>query len=687
MAAARIGPYGSWASPLDAASAAGLTLSLGEVWFDQGAWYWLEGRPHEQGRQVVVRYSGDDAPVDVTPSNVNVRTRVHEYGGGAYAVRDGVICFSNFADGRVYRLVAGDASEALTPPGPQRYADLQFDPRRRRIIAVNEDHSPPPVADTSRPPGNGPTPGGGGSTATERQRAPEPMNRLVAIDLEPSMKGGTPRILVSGSDFYASPRVSPDGNHLAWLSWNHPHMPWDSAELWLARFDDDGGLTDVRQIAGGATESVAQPEWSPDGRLYFAWDRSGWWNLYRIRVQTANAAAGGGTGATEQLTSLHAEFGRPHWTFGTRTYGFLGEGTIAAAVRESGTDRLVRIDIATGEIRDWTTTYAEIDDVCVGNDHVALVAGNATEPISVVVLSATAAERKVLRRASTAVIDPAYVSMPKGVEFPTADGSVGHAVFYPPRNRDVAGPDGERPPLIVRVHGGPIGSSLRSLNLAIQFFTMRGFAVVDVDYAGTTGYGRAYRERLHEQWGLADLDDCVAAALMLAEQGVVDGKKMAIRGGSAGGYTTLCALAFRDTFAAGASLYGIADLELLASDTHKFEAHSMDWLVGPYPATRARYRERSPLHAADRISAPLLILQGLDDLVVPPNQAQAIADALERRGIPHAYVAFEGEDHGFRRAENLQRALEAELSFYAQILDIPLDDSIEPIGISHAVAY
>jgi dipeptidyl aminopeptidase/acylaminoacyl peptidase len=682
MAAARIAPYGSWASPLDAASAAGLTLSLGEVWFDHGTWYWLEGRPHEQGRQVIVKSSGD-APVDVTPRDINVRSRVHEYGGGAYAVRDGVICFSNFADGQVHRLIAGGASKALTPPSSQRYADLQFDPRRGRIMAVNEDHSSHPVADASRPLGNGPIAGDDGSPPAEGRRAPEPANRIVAIDLEPAL-GSPPRVLVSGSDFYASPRVSPDGTYLAWLSWNHPHMPWDSAELWLARFDADGSLTGAQRIAGGPTESAAQPEWSPDGRLYFAWDRSGWWNLYRIGVEAPTAAPG--TSAPEQLTSLQAEFGRPHWTFGTRTYGFLRDGALVAAVRESGTDRLVRIDVATGQVGDWTTRYSEIDDVCVGGDAVALVAGNATEPVSVVLLSATG-KGEVLRRSSTAALDPAYVSTPQAVTFPGAGGSVGHAVLYAPQNPDFDGPDEERPPLIVRVHGGPIGSSLRSLNLTIQFFTTRGFAVMDVDYAGTTGYGRAYRERLHERWGVADLDDCVAAAQMLADRGVVDGKRMAIRGGSAGGYTTLCAMAFRDTFAAGVSLYGIADLELLASDTHKFEAHSMDWLVGPYPATRTRYRERSPIHAADRIRAPLLILQGLDDRVVPPNQAQAIADALERSGIPHAFVAFEGEDHGFRRAENLQRALEAEVSFYAQIFGITIDDPIPPVQISHALAY
>jgi dipeptidyl aminopeptidase/acylaminoacyl peptidase len=657
----RVAPFGTWSSPLDAATAAGLTLSLSEVSRDGDSWYWLEGRPQEAGRQVIVRLEPDGSISDVNRAPWNARTRVHEYGGGAYTVVDGVACFSHFGDMRVYRIDTGDDGTPvpLTPAGALRFADFCPDRRRRRLIAVSEDHTDPK------------TPAGG--------KYPEPTNRLVALATEvaPGAEPQAPQLLVEGADFYSNPRVSRDGEHLAWIEWRHPHMPWDDSELWVGRFDGAGGIVDARRIAGGSDTSVTQPEWSPAGELVFGWDRTGFWELHRWAPgeRPADAEAS----AVARVTDARADFGRAHWTFGTTPFGFLPDGSVLAAARRNGSDTLVRVDLATGGVEEWDATYPQIDG------EVALVAGNPRQPMSIVTIDLETRAHRVVRRASEFVLDAAYVSEPRAIEYPTADGATGHALLYEPRNPGFTGPPDERPPLLVRAHGGPVGSSFRSLNLPLQYFTTRGFAVLDVDYAGTTGYGRTYRERLRRNWGVADLDDCVAAAQSLVDAGAVDPARTGIRGGSAGGYTTLCALTFRTFFEAGVSLYGIADLSRLAVDSHKFEAHSMDWLVGAYPEEEATYRERSPLYSADRIERPLLILQGLDDRVVPPNQAEAIIAALKGRGVPHAYVPFEGEDHGFRKAENLRRALEAELSFYAEVFGIALADELPPLGIAQGV--
>ena len=661
--AARVAPYGTWSSPLNAATAAGLTLALSEVWRAGDSWYWLEGRPQDGGRQVIVRLRPDGSTSDVNAAPWNARTRVHEYGGGAYTVVDDVAYFSHFGDMRVYRHALESADDGgpqpITPSGALRYADFTADPFRGRLIAVNEDHTDPQ------------TPPGG--------KYPEPTNRIAAFAMDPG--GNEPRlqVLVLGADFYSNPRVSPDGARLAWIAWRHPHMPWDDSELWVGRFDDSGGIVDARRVAGGSGTSVTQPEWSPSGELVFGWDRTGFWELHRWAP--ADRAAESEPGSVAQVTEAKADFGRAHWTFGTTPFGFLPDGSVLAAARRGGSDTLVRVDLATGTLGEWDATYPQIDDLFVGEREVALVAGNPRQPMSIVTIDLGTRAHRVIRRAAEFVLDHADVSEPRAIEYPTSDGTTGHALLYEPRNAEWSGPSDERPPLLVRAHGGPVGSSFRSLNLPIQYFTTRGFAVLDVDYAGTTGYGRTYRERLRRQWGIADLDDCVAAAQSLVDAGAVDPARTGIRGGSAGGYTTLCALTFRNFFEAGVSLYGIADLSRLAVDSHKFEAHSMDWLVGPYPEEEATYRARSPLYSADRIERPLLILQGLDDRVVPPNQAEAIIAALKARGIPHAYVPFEGEDHGFRKAENLRRALETELAFYAEVFGIALADDLPALGI------
>jgi dipeptidyl aminopeptidase/acylaminoacyl peptidase len=632
---------------------------------------------------VIVRLGADGSTTDVNPAPWNARTRVHEYGGGAYTVVDGAAYFSHFGDMRVYRLAAGGSAGAsagsspgasagaaeprpITPAGALRFADFTADRPRARLIAVSEDHTDPK------------TPPGG--------RYPEPTNRIAAFAMDPGPGAGEPRVtvLVEGADFYSNPRVSLDGTRLAWIEWRHPHMPWDDSELWVGRFDEAGGIVDARRIAGGSETSVTQPEWSASGELVFGWDRTGFWELHRWAPGSPDRAAAAEPDAVAQVTDAKADFGRAHWTFGTTPFGFLPDGSVLAAARRNGSDTLVRVDLATGAAGEWEATFPQIDDLFVGEREVALVAGNPHQPTSIVMIDLDSRAQRVVRRSARFVLDPDYVSAPRAIEYPTADGSTGHALLYEPRNADFTGPPDERPPLLVRAHGGPVGSSFRSLSLPIQYFTTRGFAVLDVDYAGTTGYGRAYRQRLRRQWGIADLDDCVSAAQSLVDAGVVDPDRTGIRGGSAGGYTTLCALTFRTFFEVGVSLYGIADLSRLAVDSHKFEAHSMDWLVGRYPEEEATYRARSPLYSADRIERPLLILQGLDDRVVPPNQAEAIIAALKARGIPHAYVAFEGEDHGFRKAENLKRALEAELAFYAEVFGIHLAGDLPPTAIVRA---
>jgi dipeptidyl aminopeptidase/acylaminoacyl peptidase len=636
-----IAPFGSWTSPIRVEDVVGDVIGLGEPWIDGEDTYWLEARPSEAGRRVLVRSGVDGTISDVTPPPFNVRTRVHEYGGGSYVVAGGVVVFSNFADGRLYRVDPGaEAPVAMTPEGPWRYADLRPDPARRRFVAVREDHSP-----------DG-----------------QPVAAIVAVPidgLEP------PTVLLSGPDFVAAPRIAPGGGRLAWLEWDHPDMPWDASRLRMAAFRPDGTLGEPALVAGGPDESIVQPEWSPDGVIHFVSDRSGWWNIYRLL-----------DGPTlDALAPMDAEFGDPAWIFGRSSYAFTPDGSIVAVGRHDGRDHLVHIrpDDLVGDV---ATTYTEFEGLVAGPTGVVTIAGSPGEPTVIARLDpATLAVAGVLRRASGVVLDPGIVSMPETINFPTSGGRTAHALYNPPRNPRFAGPAGHRPPLLVLSHGGPTSNASTALDLTKQLLTSRGIAVVDVDYGGSTGYGRAYRGELNGMWGVVDVDDCVAAASFLAGRGDVDPERMAIAGGSAGGYTTLAALAFRDVFAAGISRFGVGDLETMTRDTHKFESRYLDRLVGPYPEAARTYRERSPVHHLDRISCPVLVMQGLDDRVVPPSQAEAIVDALAAKGIPHAYLAFEGEGHGFRGAAAIRRSLEAELSFLGQVFGFELADQLEPIEL------
>jgi len=553
MTEKRIAPYGSWKSPITSDLVVKENVVQLQLALDGDDVYWLELRPQEKGRSVIVRRAADGTATDINPAPFNASTRVHEYGGASFMVDDGVVYFSNHADQRLYRHRPGEAPEPLTPEKAWRFADAVMDRKRQRLVCVREDHTDSPK---------------------------EASNTIVAV----SLNTGEAMVLIAGNDFYSSPRLSPDGNHLAWLTWNHPNMPWDGCELWVSELDEAGLIVTPHKVAGSVDESIFQPEWSPEGVLYFVSDRTGWWNLYRWRG-----------GNVEALYPMEAEFGGPLWLFGVSIYGFV-DGQIVCRYVKDGQAYLGLLNKATLELEPVALPYTFYYRVKANDGRAILIAGSPTEAASVVALDLATRKLEVLSHPSSLVIDPGYVSIPQAIEFPTANGLTAHAFFYPPKNLDFSGPVNERPPLILISHGGPTSVALLLLDLGLQYWTSRGFAVVDVNYGGSTGYGRAYRERLDGQWGIVDMDDCTNAALYLVEQGLVDGDRLAVRGASAGGYTTLCCLTFKDVFKAGASHYGISDLEVFAVDTHKFESHYLERLVGPYPGRKDIYLERSPIH-------------------------------------------------------------------------------------------
>jgi dipeptidyl aminopeptidase/acylaminoacyl peptidase len=622
-----VAPYGTWRSPISAARVAAASVTLGGLAVDGDAIYWLEGRPVEGGRTVLVRWRAGTGAMDLMPAPWNVRSRVHEYGGGAFAVAGGIVVCSHLPDQRLYRVDDAEAPHPLTPEGPWRFADGVVDPSRRLLFCVGEHH------------------GGGGR---------EPENCLVRADVE---REGQPVVLVRGHDFYAAPRLSPDGSRLAWIAWRHPDMPWDGTELWLARVDGGGALRDARLIAGSREESILEPTWAPDGSLRVTSDRTGWWNLYRVD-----------DGGLRPLCPLDAEFARPPWILGLSHACTLADGTILCAVSRDGRWHLGKIAAPGAPFEALDTPYTEIGSIRAAPDGAVFLAASPTGGPAVVHLDVRRGAYTVLRQAGAEGLDPPLVSVPEAFACAGAAGRVVHGLRYAAHNPDHAGPAGSRPPCLVRCHGGPTSAAPAALDPALQFWTARGFVVLDVNYAGSSGYGRAYRRLLDGAWGVADVEDCVAAARFAAAQGWVDPGRLAVRGSSAGGLTVLCALAFHDVFAAGASYYGIGDLEALHRETHKFESHYDERLVGPYPERRDLYRSRSPLHAADRIRRPVIFFQGLADRVVPPQQAEAMAGALRARGIEVALVTFPHEGHGFRQAEAIVTALERELAFYHRVL-------------------
>jgi dipeptidyl aminopeptidase/acylaminoacyl peptidase len=603
--------------------------------------YWSELRPTESGRQVIVRH-GNGANVDVTPAGFNARTRVHEYGGGEFAVSGGTVWFANFDDQRIYIQERDASPVAITPAVDIRHADLLVDPARARIFAVREDHT---------------------------TGASEAVNTLVALD----GKGERDAITVAGgNDFYSSPKLSPDGKRLAWLTWNHPNMPWDGTELWVGELDAYGNATSARKVAGGPEESIFQPEWSPAGELYYVSDRNDWWNIYRVRGEF-----------DEPVCRRTAEFGVPQWGFGMTRYAFAGPDEIVCLYSEAGGTKLGILDTVTGKLKQIQLLYTDLRGAVVSSRHVALVAASPTLSERVLVVNIDSGAQEVVKVSNAAHIDPGYLSVPQAIEFPTEGGLTAHAFYYPPKNKDCEGPLGELPPLVVHSHGGPTSAVGSSLDLEFQYWTSRGFGIVDVNYGGSSGYGRAFRQRLNGNWGVVDVDDCINAARFLVERGLVDGKRAAITGGSAGGFTTLVALTKREFFNAGASHFGIGDLVTFVKDTHKFESRYLDTLVGPYPERSDLYRERSAVNFADDLNCPVILFQGLEDKVVPPSQAEEFVAVCERKKLPYAYLPFEGEQHGFRQAKNIRRSIEGELYFYSQIFDFATADEIVPVDIKN----
>ena len=624
------------------------SIGLGQLVLDGDDIYWVESRATEGGRNVLVRRTADGEITDVTPPPFNVRTRVHEYGGGAVTVVDGVVYFANLADQRVYRQIPGQGPQPITPEGEFRYADLPVDRQRRRLICVPEDHTNPEQ---------------------------EAVNSLVSLGIEGN---GEPLTLFAGTGFCSSPCLSPDGAVLAWISWDRPNMPWDGTHLWTAPFNTDGSLGPSTLVAGGTGESIFQPLWSPAGVLHFISDRTNWWNLYAWDGER-----------TKPLATMEAEFGKPQWAFGESTYGFQTANRIICSYTQGGVWHQARISIETGiesgKLEPLATPYTEMNrgGLAVDSRTMLVVAGSPTEPYSVVRVDLETGEIQVLRKATSATVDPAYLSVPEPIEFATENGATAHAFYYPPRNGDFQAPTGELPPLLVKSHGGPTGAAGASLELLVQYWTSRGIGLVDVNYGGSTGYGREYRQWLHGQWGIVDVDDCVNAARNLVQRGLADGQRLSIDGGSAGGFTTLAALTFRDVFRAGASYYGVSDLETLAKDTHKFESRYLDSLIGPYPQRQDLYQQRSPINHVDGLSCPLILFQGLEDKIVPPDQAELMYRAVRAKRIPTAYIAFEGEQHGFRQAANIKRALDAELYFYSRVFGFPTADNLEPVAIDN----
>lgn len=624
-----VSPYGSWKSPITSDLIVAEAITLVDAFLDGDDVYWIEGRPKDAGRHVLVKHLADGTTLDITPMPFSTRTRVHEYGGGAVTVKNGVVYFSNYLDQKLYRQDPGAPPLAIGKAPQCRYADGVIDDRRGRIISVREDHS---LAEGTV------------------------VNTIVAVAIDGL---NADRILISGNDFYSNPRISPNGKQLAWLTWNHPSMPWIGTELWTANITNSGDIDLPTKIAGSRDESIFQPEWSPNGTLYFISDRSGWWNLYRVKSD-----------AIEAVMPRKAEFGQAQWFFGMATYGFVSNTQVVVSYIESGHTHLEIIEEGAEHVTPIELPYTELSSVRVNAGWVVARAGAPDKPLSVVKIGIHPPTIEVLRQSTDVVEDPiirAYISIPTLIEFPTGDRSA-YGWYYAPYNPDFTATSDELPPLIVKSHGGPTASASSTLDLRIQYWTSRGYAVVDVDYGGSTGYGREFRNRLYQSWGLVDLDDCTNAARFLCKSKRGDEARTAITGGSAGGYTTLCALTFKDFFKIGASYYGIGDLEALARDTHKFESHYMDWLVGKYPEEKEKYKARSPINFTERLSVPVIFFQGNEDKIVPQNQAEMMVNAIHSKGLPLGYFLFHGEQHGFRQAPNIKRSLDAELYFYATLL-------------------
>ncbi len=643
-AAVKTAPYGSWKSAIGASLLVQGSVRLSEASLVDGRYYWLESRPVEKGRSVLVRYAPHNGRRDVIPAPLSIRSKAHEYGGGCYLVSGNSVYFVLADDQRIYRMdLDKQLPEPLTAENKSRYADLALDRRRNRLLCVEEDHAP--------------CDNGG-----------EPIARILSLDLDKPLES-EPWILAEGADFYSNPALSPNGNRLSFLRWHHPNMPWDATELCVADLDGDGAVQNIDLVAGGENVSIFQPRWSPEGELFYVSDRNNWWNIYR-------------QGQDKPLWEKQAEFATPQWVFGMSTYGFLTSDEILCTFTEGGRWHLATIDIHSGEHRLLEQPYCDIESLCCESHRAVMIAAGANCFPAVVSYDSHSGNFETIASSNSNELPEDIFSIAQEIEFPAGERSV-YGFYYPPYNPDFKAPEGEKPPLIVFSHGGPTGSTSAGLNLKIQYWTSRGFAILDVNYSGSTGFGRDYRERLKDSWGIIDVEDVCAGAEYLVSKGLADPERLLIKGGSAGGYTVLAALTFHNTFKAGASHYGIGDLTTLARDTHKFESRYLDKLVGPWPEAEEIYRERSPIEHVEQLNCPVIFFQGQEDKVVPPNQAETMVDALKQRGIPVAYITFENEGHGFRSGDSIKMALEGELEFYSRIFNFPLPEPGPGIAIEN----
>ncbi|QKX18446.1 S9 family peptidase [Microbulbifer sp. YPW1] len=628
-------PYGSWRSAISADLLTAGNVRLSESRLFENRAYWLESRPAEKGRSVLVEYDPQSGRRDLLPAPLSVRSKAHEYGGGSYTVADGWVYFVLAADQRIYRMpLNGEVPEPLTAEGNIRYADLIVDRARQRLICVQEDES---------------------------QSDREAIARIIAIDLRSSDTADEAapfEIIAEGADFYSNPAISPDGKQLSFLQWHHPDMPWDATELMLADLDAKGLFGEARRVAGDGNESIFQPQWSPGGDLYYVSDRSNWWNLYRL-------------GSDAPIWEKPAEFATPQWVFGMSTYGFVSEEQIFCTFTQNGLWQLAIIDLKNGTSELVPHPGCDFESISCTPGKALMIAGSADSLPEITLYSVETGQFQSIAQSGNLALPTSTFARAEPVSFQVADREV-HGFYYPPTNPGFNAPEGELPPLIVFSHGGPTGATSAALNLKIQYWTSRGIAILDVNYSGSTGYGRDYRDRLADNWGIIDVEDVCAGAEYLVKKGLADPQRLLIKGGSAGGYTVLAALAFHDTFSAGASHYGIGDLTTLARDTHKFESRYLDKLVGPWPEAESVYRERSPIEHIEKLNCPVIFFQGMEDKVVPPNQAEAMVDALKDRGLPVAYITFAEEGHGFRSADSIKMALEGELEFYSRIFEFPL---------------
>ncbi|MBX3091518.1 MAG: S9 family peptidase [Cryobacterium sp.] len=632
-----IAPYGSWESPITAASLVASGHPTSSPRFVGDETWWLESRPSENGRLAVRRHDANGIAIDVLPAPWNARTRVHEYGGGAWAATDeGTLVFAEYSDQRLYRLAPSDHEPIpLTPANREmRFADLSI--AGGEVLAVRETHLDGGIR-----------------------------RDIVAAPLDGSAETDDTAIrsIVSGSRFLAFPRISPDGSRIAWIAWDHPQMPWDGTELRVGILSE-GVVSEFGPIMGGISESVLQPEWISDDSLYAISDRSGWWNLYRVGVD----------GSASALNPINAEVGGPLWQLGASWYAVLDDGRILHT-RMNGTSSLAIFDPRSGETEHLDLPLDSIALNAVRGDRVLVTGGSARLATGVRELRLGDGTLTDVRLDVDELPTADYLPDAEAMTFSGARDV--HAFVYRPRNADFTGPAGELPPFVAVVHGGPTSHSALAVRPNYAFFTSRGIGVIDVNYGGSTGYGREYRQRLNGQWGLVDVEDTIAAIEGLADAGIADPARLAIRGGSAGGWTVLAAPVSSDVFACGVSYYGVADLRALAEDTHDFESRYLDGLVGPLPEAAQVYHDRAPINRVDDVSCPVLLLQGLDDPVVPPSQSEAFRDALVRKGIPHAYLAYAGESHGFRKAETIIHSIESELSFYGQIMGFETPDTPE----------